>query len=438
MSATSDSMQLDFHWTWLVLAILCAAGAWTYVARVLIPYQVADAITHGRPRGNLSDLYPRWLGARELLLHGRDPYGPDVTREIQEGYYGHALDPARPTDPKDQQKFVYPVYVVFYLAPTVHQPFALVRQEATGIFLGLTIAMVLLWLPVLRWTPPLTLKLAIVILTLGSLPALQGLELQQMTLFVAALLALALWLLTVNRPVAAGVLLALATIKPQLVGILLLWLLLWTTADWRRRLRWIPSFVLTIGALFAFSEYYLRHWLPSFLQAVREYQSYSDAVSIIAKLVPAPWNVFPLALIGAATVFAAWKNRRCATTTPEFGGMAALVLAVTIVVIPTYALYNQILLLPALLWMARDLQALWQGGAARRGLTLLTCAFLIWPWVTSLVLALGSLFLPSGTVQRAWAVPFWTALLFPIAVAALVLVVPFSTPFAAHEEPVAS
>ncbi len=424
---------------WCFLAgLLCASGTWMYVGRVLIPYQIADAIAHGRPRGNLSDLYPRWLGARELLLHGRDPYGPDVTREIQEGYSGHALDPTRPFDPKDQQRFAYPVYVVFYLAATIRQPFPVVRQEATGILLGLTIGMVLLWLRVLRWTQLLTLRLGIVIVTLGSLPVLQGLKLQQMTLLVAALLALAFWLLTVGRPVAAGVLLALATVKPQLVGILLLWLLLWTAADWRRRFRWIPSFLLTMGALFAFSEYYLPHWLPRFLDALRQYQSYSDAVSILAKLVPAPWDLLPLALIAAATVFAAWKHRGCAATTPEFGGMAALVLAATVVVIPTYALYNQVLLLPALLWVARDLAAFWQGGAIRRGLLLLSAALLLWPWLTGLILALASFVLPSETVQRAWAVPFWTALLFPITVAALVLVAQFPGPFAAPEPPVAS
>ena len=77
----------------LLLALLFAGSMWFYVQRVLVPYQKADAAAHGRPRGNLSDLYPRWLGARELLLHHRDPYSPEVTREIQIGYYGRPLDP---------------------------------------------------------------------------------------------------------------------------------------------------------------------------------------------------------------------------------------------------------------------------------------------------------------------------------------------------------
>ena len=101
---------------------------WFYVQYVLVPYQRADAAAHGRPRGNLSDLYPRWLGARELLLHHRDPYSSVVTREIQAGYYGRPLDPARPEDPKDQQGFAYPVYVAFLLAPIITLPFSAVQS----------------------------------------------------------------------------------------------------------------------------------------------------------------------------------------------------------------------------------------------------------------------------------------------------------------------
>src|ERR1700719_2099629 len=78
----------------LVLALLLAGSMWFYVQHVLIAHQRADAALHGLPRGNLSDLYPRWLGAKELLLHDRDPYSAEVTREIQSGYYARPLDPA--------------------------------------------------------------------------------------------------------------------------------------------------------------------------------------------------------------------------------------------------------------------------------------------------------------------------------------------------------
>ena len=108
----------------VALALLAWASMWFYVQRIVVPHQEKEAAEREQPRGNLSDLYPRWLGSRELLLRGRDPYSREVTLEIQEGYWGRQLDPARPNDPKDQQGFAYPVYVVFLLAPTVHLDFA--------------------------------------------------------------------------------------------------------------------------------------------------------------------------------------------------------------------------------------------------------------------------------------------------------------------------
>lgn len=142
------------EWWMVLVAAVCAAGMMLYLQRVVIPRQVADAAVHGRPRGNLSDMFPRWLGARELLLRGRDPYSAEVTREIQAGYYGHPLNPSRPDDPKDEQRFAYPVYVVFVLAPTVGLPFEIVQRGFFWIFLLITIASVPLWLRILKWRPP--------------------------------------------------------------------------------------------------------------------------------------------------------------------------------------------------------------------------------------------------------------------------------------------
>src|SRR6478735_3389991 len=129
----------------MLLALLCAGSMWFYVQEVLIPYQKADAAAHGRPRGNLSDLYPRWLGARELLLRHRNPYSAEVTADIQRGYWGRTLDSNNPNDPKDEMRFAYPLYVVFLLAPTVTLPFETVQRLYLFIAIPLTILSVWLW-----------------------------------------------------------------------------------------------------------------------------------------------------------------------------------------------------------------------------------------------------------------------------------------------------
>jgi Glycosyltransferase family 87 len=421
---------------WLVLAaMLCAAGVWLYAIRVLIPHQMSDASAHGRPFGNRSDLYPQWLGAKELLLHGRDPYSSEVTREIQQGYYGRPLDPARPGEPKDQQGFAYPVYVAFYLAPTVHLPFQIVRKGFAWVLFGLTVATIPLWLSVLRWSAPLWAQASLIIFTIGSLTVMQGLKLPQMTLLVAALVAIGFALLVSDHPIAAGIALACATIKPQLVLLLLIWLAIWTLGDWRRRYRWAASFLLTMAILFAASEWYLPHWFPRFLQALHRYQSYNDAVSILDKLLPPGWGSVPRVLAVAATVYIGWKNRRLAEDTPAFAAVVTLTLAVTVVVTPSYALYNEVILLPALLMLVRDRQLLWNQNRRSRILLCLAAVLLLWQWLTSIVLAGLSFVLPLRTFEAAWPVPLWTVHFMAVVVAGLVLMMTYQRTFTAPPKP---
>lgn len=423
------------HPIWLVLtAALYTAGMWLYVQRVLVPHQIADAAATGRPRGNLSDLYPRWVGARELLLHGRDPYSPEVTREIQAGYYGRPLDPDRPEDPKDQQGFAYPVYVVFLLAPTLSFPFAVVQRVFWWVLLALTAASIPLWLRVLRWTLPVWAKAALIILTLGSFAVVQGLKLQQISLLVAALIPIAIALLVTDHPIPAGILLALATIKPQLVWLLLLWLGLWTLGDWRRRHRWALSFLTTMAIFFLAAEIWLPHWIARFWQAVHAYRSYSDAVPLLDKLIPPPWSRLPELAVLIAAAYVGWRHRRFAADTEAFASGVGLMLASTLLLVPTYAPYNQVLLIPAVLLLAREREAIWQRTVARF-LWIVVAILLGWPWLAAAALAVLSFLWPAYAVEKLWVLPAWTVLTFPVGVVALMLLRSFQKPFIGPADP---
>jgi hypothetical protein len=424
---------------WLFFAAgLVAAGGWLYVQRVLIAHQISYAETHNRPRGNLSDLYPRWLGARELLLHRRNPYGADISREIQAGYYGRPLDASRDSDPKDEQGFAYPIYVVFFLAPTVGLHFAIVQKSFFWILALLTCASVLLWLRILRWPAAgscslslsLSLQISLVLLTLGSLAVIQGLKLQQISLMVVGLLSVAMLLFVRDHPVAAGILLGVATIKPQLVLPLLCWLALWTFTDWRGRYRWVVSFFLTMAILCAGSEWLMPHWVPRFWQAVRDYQRYTAGMSILDSLVgtPVSWILELIAL--AATIRACWRERREPADSAAFAFMLCLMLAVTVLLLPSSSTYNQVLLLPALLLLVKDWRNIWRRSAAMRVLYALLAGLVGWPWISSVALAALSFILRPSSFDRAWALPTWTLAPIPVALAALMLVNYYQTTFA--------
>jgi len=407
---------------WLVIALVFAAGVWLFAQRVLIPYQMGDATVHERPRGNLSDLYPRWLGARELLLHGRDPYSPEVTKQIQAGYYGRVLDPSRPGDPKDRQGFAYPLYVVFWLLPIVHLPFSIVQKVFLALLLVLTIANALLWLRLLGMRSTRTGEFVIAIFTIGSLAVMQGLKLQQISLLVAGLLAIAIWLLVADHQIAAGIVLALASVKPQLVILLLLWLAIWTFGDLRRRCRWAAAFAVVMAVQIAAAEYYLPHWIPRFWQAVREYREYTGAISVSEVLVGTALGRAIEVLAFAILLRLCWRARVQAASSPAFAATTSVVIALVVLLIPTDSVYNQVLLIPAVLLLVRDWRSFWTQDSLTRIVFGVAAILVIWPWISSVALALLSLLISPQTVQRAWAVPFWTVVPTPLGVAALMLV----------------
>ena len=398
----------------LALAVAASASTWFYINRILRAQQIADAAAHCRPRGNLSDLYPRWLGARELLLHRRNPYGGDITREIQQGYYGRALDPTRADDPKDEQGFAYPAYVVFLLAPTVTLPFDLVQQGFRWLLVVLAAGTVLLWLRVLRWKASIGALIILMVLMLGWLPMVQGIKLQQLSLLVAALLAACGACVAGGWLLLGGGLLALATIKPQLTWPLVLWLLIWAGSEWRSRRRFVVGFGLVMLLLLGGAQLLLPGWLRMFAEAIGQYHRYTHNQSVLV------WSFGNIAgrILEAGSVLVCglclWRQRGEPAGSAAFGRAFALVLALTVLIVPMFAPYNQVLLAPAIFAL------LWSEGSGERILPAIRLAravagiLLVWPWIATIGLSLAYVWLTPELRQRVWPMPFYSNFMVPV------------------------
>lgn len=398
----------------LALSILFAWSMWYYVGHILVPFQRADAQRTDRPRGTLSDLYPRWLGARELLLHGRDPYGPEMTRQIQAGYYGRVLDPHRPNDPKDQAAFAYPVYVVFILSPFIYSDAATVLRLFSVLVALLTIASIFLWTRALRYRPPCLLMISIAVLTLGSFQVVQGIKLQQISLLIAALIAGCAAALADGHLMVAGFLLALATIKPQLGVPVACFLALWTIGDWRRRRSFLIIFVVTSLALVLAGEWILPGWLREFGEAVRAYLQYTGGNSLLQELAGfRAGAVISIALIFLTAIFC-WRVRRAEAGSRAFSWTFALGLAVTIIVIPSFATYNHVLLIPPLLLFASEGPELWRSAPAQRVAFAVVTLAVVWPWIASTGVSVIHLLRPNVSLENAWKLPLYSILLIPL------------------------
>jgi Glycosyltransferase family 87 len=414
-----------------MLAALAAVSMWFYVGRILVGYQVRDAAAHSRPRGNLSDLYPRWIGARELLLRHRNPYSDDITLEIQKGYYGRALHATRPEDPKDQQGFAYPVYVVFLLAPVIWLPFSFVHTLFYWLLALLTAMSVLLWIRVLSWRLVFAGWIAVIVLTIGSFPVVQGIKLQQLSLLVAVLLAGAAACVASKHLFLGGVFLGMATIKPQLAWGLVAWLILWAISDWRSRRNFIISFVVMMALLLGGAEILLPGWLHMFVGAIGQYHQYTQNQSVIeaglnlivgsfaaGTLVHRISQVLSaIALVLCVPVF--WKLRREDARSPGFGYATGLALALVVLIVPMYAPYNQVLLLPAIFFLAQKRTAFREPGG--RLLYLASVVLLVWPWAASLFLTAVYLLGAPSQALNWWTLPLFSSLGIPLVVFALML-----------------
>ena len=318
----------------LVLAAVVAAPLWyIHIINRYLP-------------STKSDLLARWVGTR-AALRGEDPYSPQVLREIQTAYYGAPLAPGDGANP---QAFLYPAPVVLLLAPLAKLPWD-----------GARLAFLLLAAPLLGWSLWLCLKslslpgrgwqsAAILICCFFSWPVMWGLRVQQMTLLpVASLVFIAWFLLTRGDAVLPGLLLAVATIKPQLVLPLLLWLFLW--AGLRRRWTLAAAYAGGVAALSLATELVVPGWFGHWRASLSHYRD-ATHTALSLEHVLGHWAGLTLtALLAAASAAALWRLRRNAPELREFGLAVSLALATTVCLLPTNAplIYNDVLLVPGCL-----------------------------------------------------------------------------------------
>jgi hypothetical protein len=406
----------------LAISLLVCFGVWRWAEDFAAPVYTAHALSEKRPIGNNSDLYSWWLGTRELLLHGRNPYSADVTREIQTGYYGRPLDPTKPSDPIDQVAFAYPLYAIFFLAPTVTLPYQRVMTMFRWLLLSAIACSVPLWMCAIGFRPKRLLVLSGMVLAVSSFPAVQEFHMQNLTALVVLLLAAATAATVRGWLALSGFLLALSTIKPQLSGFLILWLLLWATGRWKERKPLVLSFGVTMAALLIASEAVDPYWIGKFLSAARAYQAYAASPSIMRALLPsflAP--VFSVVLLGLLFALC-WRWRKAPAGSEDFAWALAWVSAVTLAIIPKLAAYNQLFLIPALLVLLAQREAIWKTGLLPRALVKGAFACQLWQWGAALMLSLCSLLIPAERLRFAAELPMYTSVAsWPVTLLAVVL-----------------
>jgi hypothetical protein len=313
------------------------------------------------------DFTPRYLGG-QAFWRGDSPYSAEITAEIQHAIMGQVLPPNAA-----RHQMFYPAYVAMTLAPLLLLPF----DAAVSIWIGLQLTCVLitpaLWIAMLGWkVRPLTL--AALILGFGLLfrYPINLFVVGQFTGTVLLGLTGAYVLLQAQRDAAAGALLAVTAMPPQIAVPAALLLL----GGYALIGRWrgLIAFGGVVGALVLITFAQIGWWIPDFMRQLREYTIYGDQTSALKLLdnnvVRAVW----MTIIGAITLYLVHLFRKGRISPLDW--FAAAILAPLLALVPT-GNYYLVLLIPLLviaLWRAdgrRHAPILWAGVAL----------VLITPWV---------------------------------------------------------
>lgn len=350
-----------------------------------------------------SDLVPVWLGVRATLA-GQDPYSDATTRAIQTAYYGRPLVAA--DGDMNQMGFAYPVHTAIVLAWLAPLSWPTARGLCLVLFAVITAASVPLWLDVIGARITRDRVALSVLATMASWPVIWSLRLEQVSLIVAALVALACWLLKHGHDAAAGTVLALATIKPQLIAPLVAWLFLWALVA--RRWYFLAALTGTTTALVVAAEALTPGWLPRWRQAGLDLLAYThQRPTLTACFGTVIGGTMMLALAAIATA-ALWRLRKTSVDSLGFGIAIGLALSVTLALMPTDLpmIYNQVLLVPGCVLLL-------EAGERACVTHSIGITFLAWGFLAVLVAAIGDFFLPHSNTWRG--LPFWNELL-PVAV----------------------
>ena len=198
------------------------------------------------------------------------------------------------------------------------------------------------------------------------MPAIVLLWLQQPSGLVVFLVAAADFSTSRGRFALAGVLLALAMLKPQLAGIPAAALLVWSL--WSRS-RWsLPiTFTLTLGALLLLSESLLPGWLGELRVATDRYRASNTIYWMPATLLGNFGGAALTAGMLASLAYQWWRLRDV-----DFGAqptirLFGLTCACAVILMPDVSFYNRaLLLLPIISILATDVRQTVLGRATRR------------------------------------------------------------------------
>ena len=304
-----------------------------------------------------NDFYPRWRGAQLYFLEGVDPYSSEATLDIQQGIYGR---PATPEE--DQVLFVYPFYTVLTLIPLVWLSYSWVQAVWLTLLLFALSASLFFILDYLEWKMSLTTMGVALVWVIVVYNSARTIILGQYAGLILLWLVICLWALKREQDGIAGILLALTTIKPQMMFLVIPALAIWGVGQ--KRWRFAASFAAAMLIFTGISFLMLPGWLNGFVTQLTNYPNYTITPSPLRFLTeyffpqlgrPVEWILIALCL---AFMLYQWQRLPAVSAgSAEFTYIIGLTLIVTNMVVVRTATTNYIVMYIPLLFLLQMVES---------------------------------------------------------------------------------
>lgn len=213
-----------------------------------------------------TDFLYRWLPTRLVLLYGyENPYSPEVEYQVELIHHGHAHE-----GDETPGIFAYPYYTM-----GVFLPFAFIGDFLIARSLWLTLmelahlGIVFLILKIIKFSPKKSLGVAFIFFALFPADFAQALVDGNPSSLAAFFAVLALFFISREKDVWAGVFLALSTIKPQLVVLFLPLVGVWALSNKRMKILYAAG--ISLASFLGISFLFQPNWLAEFFTDLTTY-----------------------------------------------------------------------------------------------------------------------------------------------------------------------
>lgn len=338
------------------------------------------------PGGN--DFLARWNGARFWIMEGVNPYDSSVSEAAQRLIYGRL---ARSEAREDVAHFIYPLTSMVFFAPFGLMEYQLARALWMTLLEVSLILMAVVSIRMVGFKVNPIMMAVIAFFSVGWYHGLRTVIVGQFAGLNAFLISAAIYFIVKKNPndTWAGALLALTTSKPQMVFILIPFILLWALSV--RRYNIIRGFVFMLAGLLIVSLIFIPDWPMQMIRQMIEYPDYSpigSPITIIADVFPGIKDQVSIVLHAILTLYLfvewllAWrKDERW------FLWTVMLTIVITNLVAFRTATTNFVMMFPALMYIFK----VWVQRWGKTGRTM--------AWIAGLALFIGLWILFLNTIE---------------------------------------